>query len=103
MAGGSSTGIVFTGKAAVDEIFIRKSTILCKSFVHFDASQLLSIQCVSQTQLVDILDGSGTVRPNASHNAKANPALSTKWLFHRFKQLDQTTELREMSALAKEN
>ena len=38
MAGGPC--IVFTRKAVVDEIFIRKSTDLCKSIVGIDASQL---------------------------------------------------------------
>ena len=38
MAGGPS--IVFTRKTLVDEIFIRKSTNLCKSDVGNDASQL---------------------------------------------------------------
>ena len=38
MAGGPS--IVFTRKAVVDETFIRKSSILCKSIVGIDASQL---------------------------------------------------------------
>ena len=38
MVGGPS--IVFTRKALVDEIFTRKSSNLCKSFVGIDASQL---------------------------------------------------------------
>ena len=38
MVGGPS--IVFTRKAVVDKTFIRKSTILCKSIVGIDASQL---------------------------------------------------------------
>ena len=38
MVGGPS--IVFTRKAVVDETFIRKSSILCKSIVGIDASQL---------------------------------------------------------------
>ena len=38
MVGGPS--IVFTRKAVVDEIFIRKSSILCKSIGGIDASQL---------------------------------------------------------------
>ena len=38
MVGGPS--IVFTGKAVVDETFIRKSSNLCKSIVAIDASQL---------------------------------------------------------------
>ena len=38
MVGGPS--IVFTGKAAVDETFIRNSRNLCKSIVGIDASQL---------------------------------------------------------------
>ena len=38
MVGGPS--IVFTGKAVVDKTFIRKSSILCKSIVGIDASQL---------------------------------------------------------------
>ena len=40
MVGGPS--IVFTRKAVVDEIFIRKSSNLCKSIVGIDASQLYS-------------------------------------------------------------
>ena len=38
VVGGPS--IVFTGKAVVDETFIRKSTNICKSIVGIDASQL---------------------------------------------------------------
>ena len=38
LVGGPS--IVFTGKAVVDEIFLRKSSNLCKSIVGIDASQL---------------------------------------------------------------
>ena len=38
IVGGPS--IVFTGKAVVDETFIRKSANLCKSIVGIDASQL---------------------------------------------------------------
>ena len=40
VVGGPS--IVFTRKAVVDEIFVQKSTIICKSFVGIDASQLYS-------------------------------------------------------------
>ena len=38
MVGGRS--IVFTRKAVVDEVFVRKSSNLCKSIVGIDASQL---------------------------------------------------------------
>ena len=38
MVGGPS--VVFTRKAMDDEVFIRKSTILCRSIVGIDASQL---------------------------------------------------------------
>ena len=52
--------------------------------------------CVSQCQLVYILDGSTTVRPHASHHAITNPAFLRIWSFHVFNELDQLAEFRAL-------
>ena len=97
MVGGPS--IVFTRKAIVDEIFIRKSSNLCKSIVGIDASQLHPYSMYqpmpaglytrweydSETKRV-------TVRQNKSRSFE-NKVLSY------FQQVDQIAKLRVASLL----
>ena len=54
MAGGPS--IVFTRKSVVDETYIRNSSIVCKSIVGIDASQLYPFSNWSRVFLKKNLD-----------------------------------------------
>ena len=83
--------IVFTRKAVVNETFIRKSTNLLLELMPIS---FILTQCVNQYQVVCIQDGSIRVRPSASHHAKTDRVLSTKWPCLIFNYFDRTVILR---------
>ena len=91
MVGGPS--IVFTGKAVVDETFIRISSNLCKLLVSMLVSYIPT-QCVNQCQLDCIRDGSTILKLRDSELAKTNLAPLRIWFCHTFKKVAQIANLR---------
>ena len=59
--------IVFRRRAVVDEIFVRKTTNICKSFVGIDASQPYPTQCVNPFPPVYISVGIWIQKPVDAH------------------------------------
>ena len=86
MVGGHS--IVFISKAVVDETFIRKSEIICKSF----ASCIL-ILCASPCQQDYTRDGNMTQNLIDLNVNRTNPETLRTWLCHFSRDKDLTVKL----------
>ena len=97
MVGGSS--FFLTLKAVLDEIFIRKSSNLCKSIVGIGASQLYHYS-MSQSMHTGLFTRWGTIlKMKDSQLAKTNLAPLRIWLCHTLKEVGQFAKSRVMSLL----
>ena len=97
MVGGPS--IVFTRKVVVDEIFIHKSSNLCKSFVGIDASQLHPYSMCQPNILDCIRNWNRILKLRGSLLAKTNLAPLRIWFCRIFDKADQIAKLRVMLQL----
>ena len=88
-----SPSIVFTGKAVVDETFIRKSTNLFKSIVEIDPSHYTTNRCVNPWRLVLMCVGISIQRLVDSRSDKIRPIASKIWPCCIFNDQDQIVEL----------
>ena len=92
--------IVFTGKAAADETFKRKSSQTCTN--HLLVSMLVSlipIQCANQCLLDCIRDRNTILKLRDSQLAKTNLAPLRIWFCHTFNEVGQIAKLKVMSLL----
>ena len=92
MNGGPS--IFFTGKAVVNETFIRKSKNLCKSIVWIDAIQLYRYS-MCQDRPTDLYTRWDYDEETQKFKARQNRVRTFKiWPSHTFKQPDLNVKLR---------
>ena len=92
VVGGPS--IVFTRKAVVDEIFIRKSTNICKSIVGLDASQLYPYSMCQPMPTGLIRVGISIQKRVDSHLDKTRPAVLKLWSCPIANEQDQNVKLK---------
>ena len=86
--------IVFTRKANVEEIFIRKSTNVCKSFVGLMPANYTPTRCVHPCPTVFIRVGISIQKPVDSHLNNTGPVALKIWSCLIFNVQDLIVKLR---------
>ena len=95
MVGGPS--IVFTQKAAVDDIHIRESKNLCESIYGIDSSQLYPYSMCQQVPTGQYTRCEFDANLQRFQPRQSKPKIFEIWSHHIFSKGDQTAELRALT------